>query len=102
MVHNTFMKIFYFISDNDRYTYEPKGLRIKSITEDDNGQYTCRAEVEEDGRLEERVIDVIVHSMFSSDLRIWEAVKPQFVAKLFCTSFTHVIGMGYERQKGHN
>ena len=69
-MRNTVTQIFYLVSDNDRYSYEPKGLRIKSITEDDNGQYTCRAEVEEDGRLEERVINVIVHSMFSCKLPI--------------------------------
>ena len=70
MIRNIVTEIFCYFSDNDRYTYEPKGLRIKSITEDDNGQYTCRAEVEEDGRLEERVINVIVHSMFSCKLII--------------------------------
>ncbi len=50
------------VAENGRYSYQPTGLVVRQITEDDNGQYTCRAEVPQDGRLEERVIDVIVHS----------------------------------------
>jgi len=48
-----------------RYIEELTGIRIKNITLDDNGEYTCRAEVEGDGRYNERKIHVLVHSEFS-------------------------------------
>lgn len=53
--------------DNTKFHYgekfikEADGLRINEITESDNGNYTCRAEVETDGRYSERKIEVIVH-----------------------------------------
>jgi hypothetical protein len=40
------------------------GLRISNVTEADNGVYTCRAEVESDGRFDERKISVVVHSQY--------------------------------------
>ena len=40
------------------------GLLIRNITQADDGNYTCRAEVEADGRYNERTITVIVHSTF--------------------------------------
>ena len=45
-----------------RYQYEEGGLRVKAVTEEDNGVYTCRAEVASDGRLKEKQIHVLVHS----------------------------------------
>ena len=45
-----------------RYTKVADGLRISNISEADNGDYTCRAEVELDGRYDERRINVQVHS----------------------------------------
>lgn len=38
------------------------GLIIRNITESDNGEYTCRGEVETDGRYSESMISVTVHS----------------------------------------
>ena len=38
------------------------GLLIRNVTESDNGEYTCRAEVEADGRYDERTISLAVHS----------------------------------------
>jgi len=45
-----------------RYEKVTDGLRITNITLNDNGEYTCRAEVETDGRYDERKINVAVHS----------------------------------------
>ena len=39
-----------------------RGLLIRNVTEADNGDYTCRAEVEADGRYDERKISLVVHS----------------------------------------
>ena len=48
------------------------GLRIKNVTLADDGEYTCRAEVETDGRYDERKISVAVHSKFcNNDVWLW-------------------------------
>ena len=47
-----------------RYNVTQTGLTIRNITEEDNGEYTCQAEVEAMGRLLERKIAVAVHSEF--------------------------------------
>jgi neurocan core protein len=49
------------LENGGRYSYENEGLRILNITEEDNGDYVCRAEVAVDGRLKEKEITVIVH-----------------------------------------
>ena len=46
---------------------QPSGLMIKNITEEDNGEYQCRAEVQADGRLDIRKISVVVHSKFVTE-----------------------------------
>ena len=43
---------------------DSNGLTIKAITQADNGQYTCRAEVKSEGRYDERKITVTVHSQY--------------------------------------
>ena len=48
-----------------RYESVTDGLRIKNATLSDDGEYTCRAEVEKDGRYDERKITVAVHSTSS-------------------------------------
>lgn len=45
----------------NRYTATADGLRISNITMADDGDYTCRAEVETDGRYDEKKIVVNVH-----------------------------------------
>ena len=49
-------------SAGGRYANVTAGLRIKNATLADDGEYTCRAEVEADGRYDERKIAVAVHS----------------------------------------
>ena len=41
-----------------------RGLLIRNVTEADNGDYTCRAEVEAEGRYDERKITLVVHSTY--------------------------------------
>ena len=43
-----------------------RGLLIKNVTEADNDDYTCRAEVEAEGRYDERKISIVVHSAYST------------------------------------
>ena len=45
-----------------RHQNESGGLRISNITTGDDGEYTCRAEVDAEGRYDERKITVKVHS----------------------------------------
>jgi len=48
-----------------RFRVRPRGLVIHNVTESDNGDYTCRAEVEAEGRYDERRISLVVHSVYS-------------------------------------
>jgi len=41
------------------------GLRVLGVSVSDDGDYTCRAEVEADGRYDERRIHVNVHGKFT-------------------------------------
>jgi len=45
-----------------RYVVEQDGLVIQDITSEDDGTYVCRAKVQEEGEIEERRIQVEVHS----------------------------------------
>jgi len=70
------------VEQGGRYTYEKKGLRIENITEEDNGQYTCRAEVPADGRYGEKNIIVEVHipPKITQPMRDSEGIEDQEVA----------------------
>lgn len=46
---------------DERYIPTALGLRIIDVVERDRGEYICRAEVEIDGRYDERRINVSVH-----------------------------------------
>ncbi len=45
----------------DKYDFLDDGLLVRGITEEDNGDYVCNAEVLEMGATDERVIKVEVH-----------------------------------------
>jgi len=47
-----------------RYIQNTYGLLIQNITAADDGIYYCRAEVDAEGRYNERAIEVIVYSKF--------------------------------------
>jgi len=51
-----------YLIAGDRHEMMEDGIVIKNITMADDGEYTCRAEVETDGRYDERKIIVAVHS----------------------------------------
>ena len=42
-----------------------EGLLVRGVSAADEGDYTCRAEVEADGRYDERRIHVEVHGKFA-------------------------------------
>ena len=46
-----------------------EGLRIRNISQADDGEYTCRAEVRDAGRYDEKRITVAVHSQCSQTFR---------------------------------
>ena len=50
------------VAEGSRFQNVTTGLRITNITTEDDGEYTCRAEVDDDGRYDERKINVTVHS----------------------------------------
>jgi len=52
---------------DDRYSVTADGLRVLGVTATDEGDYTCRAEVEADGRYDERRIHVEVHGKLTVD-----------------------------------
>lgn len=45
-----------------RYSKVRNGLRVRNITLADDGNYTCEAEVDAEGRFGSRTINVAVHS----------------------------------------
>ena len=45
-----------------------RGLLIRNVSEADNGDYTCRAEVEAEGRYDERKISLVVHSTYNQPI----------------------------------
>ncbi len=55
---------FLSVETDGRFQKVPNGLKITNATRADDGNYTCRAEVESDGRMEERLIQVSVHSKY--------------------------------------
>ena len=57
----------------DHYKQTDSGLQIFDVTKSDEGEYTCRAEVEVDGRYDEHRITVNVHSkqFFFLILKYW-------------------------------
>ena len=48
-----------------KFEVKSRGLLIHNVTEADNGDYTCRAEVEAEGRYNERKISLVVHSTYT-------------------------------------
>jgi len=52
------------VVSDDRYMVTADGLRVLGVSASDDGDYTCRAEVEADGRYDERRIHVNVHGKF--------------------------------------
>ena len=55
------------VTEGGRYQFvKEQGMRITNITTADDGEYTCRAEVDSDGRYDERKINVSVHSKSTS------------------------------------
>jgi len=51
--------------NNPKYVLEDgRGLTVKNVSLQDSGVYTCRAEVDTDGRYDERKITVNVHGKF--------------------------------------
>jgi len=58
---NMYVNVYFL---GGRYQTESGGLRISNITQADDGIYVCRAEVEADGRLKDRRIEVTVHSEY--------------------------------------
>jgi len=49
------------VDADDRYSVNDDGLLVLGVSATDKGDYTCRAEVEADGRYDERRIHVEVH-----------------------------------------
>jgi hypothetical protein len=49
---------------DERYMLTAEGLKVIGISQADEGEYTCRAEVEIDGRYDERRINVSVHGKY--------------------------------------
>lgn len=59
------------VFSDGRFAQDVTGLWIKNITKDDDGLYYCRAEVDTEGRYNEKEINVIVHSMHSLAINIF-------------------------------
>ena len=66
-----------------RYSMDSRGLTIRNITQADNGEYKCRAEVKSEGRYDERLITVAVHSQLFPSLYV-TIHSPLGLKKLLC------------------
>lgn len=49
---------------SERYITENDGIKVTGVTEEDKGNFSVRAMVQQTGRLQARVIKVEVHSKF--------------------------------------
>ena len=78
-----------YVCSGGRYTQDMYGLRIQNITIVDDGIYNCRAEVDSDGRYDERAISVVVYSKYDYffsevDFLMWHFHKHVGVATYGC------------------
>ena len=70
MQYDQLSQTCFLVLSDDRYSLTADGLRVLGVSSADEGDYTCRAEVEADGRYDERRIHVEVHGKFTCGVSV--------------------------------